>query len=323
MTLGLIGVTTSPTAIIVAFGQPNYPERPIKLLVPFPPGGMFDPIGRLLAESLKGPLGTVVVENVGGGGGSVGSAAVARAPADGYTLLLGGSGFLIVSSIAAARPAYHPKRDFAPIAIVARTAWALVVNPSVPAQSLAELVQYARHNPAKLSYGSAGVGSGPHLVGELFKSQTGLIDIVHTPYRGAGPAMADLVGGHIPFATPAVTRQVIELHRAGKIRVLAITSRSRLAAAPEIPTVAEAGMPDLASEGFMGIFAPRATPRVVVDHIASAVGKVMAAQEVRDRFVTAGLEPVADSTPESAEQHLDDEIAHWSPVIKAINLTLD
>jgi tripartite-type tricarboxylate transporter receptor subunit TctC len=319
--VGLVAILT--LASNTATAQQKYPERPIKLVVPFPPGGMFDPIGRLLAERLNGTLGTVVVENVGGGGGTIGAAAVARAAADGHTLLLAGSGSLIVSSIAAARPLYHPTRDFESIAIIAKTAWAFVVNPSVPAQSLADLVLYGKQHPGKLSYGSAGVGSGPHLVGELFKSRTGLTDIVHTPYRGAGPALADLVGGHIPFATPAVTRQIIELNRAGKVRVLAVTAASRLKAAPEIPTVTEAGMPDLVSQGIMGVFAPGGTQRSIVDQIARAIGKIMADPEVHDRLVAAGLEAVVSSTPEVTRRHLDAEIAHWAPLVRAINLRLD
>ena len=215
-------------------------------------------------------LGTVVVENQGGGGSSLGAAAAARADPDGYTVLLAGPGALVVNTVAASRPLYDPVRDFEPIALMVRNTFAIIVHPSLPVQTLAELIDYARKNPGKLSYGSAGVGSLNHLTGELLKSLTGTADIVHVPYRGAAPAIADLISGQIPMAMPSVTRQAIELHRSGKVRMLAVTSQGRLVGAPEIATAVEAGVPGMVSDSFIGLFAPRGTP--VADHRADRRG---------------------------------------------------
>ena len=172
-----------------AAAQSKYPERPIRLVIPFPPGGVYDAVGRPWADRVKSSLGTVVVENIGGAGGSLGAAAVARSPSDGYTLLLGGGGALVLTPIASSRPPFDPVRDFEPIALLVTTGLAIVVHPSLPVKTLAELIDHARSNPGKLSYGSAGVGSMNQLAGELFKSLSGAADIVHVPYKGAGPAI--------------------------------------------------------------------------------------------------------------------------------------
>ena len=191
--------------------QARFPERPIRLVVPYAPGGVFDAVGRPWADRMKALLGTVVIENIGGAGGSLGAAAVARAQPDGYTILLGGGGALVINPVAASRTPYDPIKDFEPIALLVVTGLALVVHPSLPVHSLGELIAYAKANPGKLSYGSAGVGSVNHLTGELFKSLTGTPDIVHVPYKGAGPAVTDLISGQIPMVMPNVTGQIIEL----------------------------------------------------------------------------------------------------------------
>jgi tripartite-type tricarboxylate transporter receptor subunit TctC len=238
------GAAALPAASPIARAQ-AYPTRPVRLVVPFPPGGAFDALGRPWAEKMKPLLGTVVVENIGGGGSSLGAAAVARARPDGYTILLGGTLPHINEALLKSRPLYDPVKDLDPIASVAVNFLGIAVHPSVPAQNLKELIAHAKANPGKLSYGHAGVGSTNHLTGELFKSLAGVPDIVQLPYRGAGPAIADLISGQIPMAVVAVTGQVIELHRSGKLRVLAVTSPVRLTAAPELPTAAEAELPGL------------------------------------------------------------------------------
>ena len=210
-----------------AFAQSKYPERPIRLIIPFPPGGVNDAVGRPWADKMKSLLGTVVVENIGGAGGAVGAAAVARAQPDGYTLLLGSGGTQVIIPIASRHPQYDPAKAFEPISILGVTAVCIAVHPSVPAQNLAALIAHAKANPGKLSYGSAGAGTMTHLTGELFKVLTGMAGIVHVPYRGAGPAITDAISGHIPMITPNVTGQVIELHRTGKLRMLAVTTRAR------------------------------------------------------------------------------------------------
>src|SRR3954466_8026819 len=222
-----------------------YPPRPIRLVVPFPPGGAFDAVGRPWADKIKPLLGTVVIENIGGGGASLGAAAVARARPDGYTILLGGTQTHVNEALLKSRPLYDPVKDLDPIAGVAANVLCIAVHPAVPVQTLAELIAYAKANPGKLSYGHSGVGSIQHLTGELFKSLAGTPEIVQVPYRGTGPVITDLVGGQIPMGTPGVTGQVIELHRSGKMRVLAVTSPTRLVAAPELPTAAESGFPGM------------------------------------------------------------------------------
>jgi tripartite-type tricarboxylate transporter receptor subunit TctC len=323
LALGLAGLVMPSVTSVWAFAQHKYPERPIRLVVPFPPGGIFDSVGRPWAEKMKGLLGTVVVENHPGGAGSVAAAAVARAQPDGYTILLGGSGALVVNPIASSRPAYDPVGDFEPIALLVVGATGLVVNPNVPVQSLAELVAYAKRSPAKLSYGSAGVGSGTHLGAELFKSLTGLDDLVHVPYRGAGPALADLIGGQIPIAAASVTGHIINAHNTGQLRLLAVTSRHRLAAAPDIPTAIEAGVPDLIAENFVGLFAPKGTPAAIVQRIVDATREALAQPDLQNLYVKSGFLPQREPTPEETRQLLQGEIARWKPVIKALNLNLD
>jgi tripartite-type tricarboxylate transporter receptor subunit TctC len=312
----------------VAFAQPSsaqlrYPERPIRLIIPFPPGGVYDAVGRPLADRIKPLLGTMVVENVGGAGGSLGAAAVARAQPDGYTLLLGGGGPLVLTPVASSRPAFDPLRDLEPIALVVTTGLAIVVHPSLPVHTLPELIGYARANPGKLSYGSAGVGSMNQLAGELFKSLIGVGDIVHVPYKGAGPALTDLLSGQIPMATLNVTAQVIEFHRTGKLRILAVTTPRRLAAAPEIATAVEQGLPGMVSQNFIGLFAPARTPPEIVEQLARATQAAMSDESYRRSLVASGFEPHADSSPQRTRRFVEDEIARWSPVIRSIGLKLD
>lgn len=196
----------------------GYPTRPIRLVVPFSAGGGYDAVGRSWADKMKTLLGTVVVENIGGSGSSLGAAAVARARPDGYTMLLGGSIPHVTELLLKSRPLYDPSKDLEPISSVAVTTFAIAVNPSVPARTLTELVDHAKANPGKLSYGSPGVGTLNHLTGELLKSLTGAPDIVHVPYRGAGPAIADLISGQLSMIIGAVTGPMLELHRSGKLR---------------------------------------------------------------------------------------------------------
>jgi tripartite-type tricarboxylate transporter receptor subunit TctC len=271
---------------------------------------------------MKATLGTMIVENQGGAGGSLGAAAVARAQPDGYTLLLGGIGPLVINPVAAAHTPYDPIKDFEPIAILVVTAFSVAVHPSLPVRTLAELIDYAKRNPGKLSYGSAGVGSGNHLTGELIKSLTG-VDIVHVPYRGAGLAITDLISGQIPMIMSNVTGQVIELHKAGKLRMLAVTSTKRLKAAPEIPSAAEAGLPGLVSRNFLCVLAPARTPSAIVAQISQAARTTMLDPELQKLYIASGFEPTPESTPAEARHFVEEEIARWTPVIRKIGLKLD
>ena len=303
-----------------ALAQSKYPDRPIRLIVPFAPGGLYDSTARPFAESVKPYLGLVVVENMGGGGGSLGAAAVARAQPDGYTLLQGGTPALVVNPIASTRLPYHPVKDFEPIAILGYNATLIGVHPALPVRTLQDLADYAKTNPGKLSYGSSGTGSMNHLVGERFKSLTGT-DIPHVPYRGAGPAMTDLISGHIPMVVQSASAGAFELHKAGKLRILASTGAKRLAA--DILTVAEAGFPGLTSQNFIGLYAPRGTPKAILEQVAQATRKAVTDKDLQRMFDTSGFKPDFDSTPEKTQKLLDDEIAYWTPVIRAIGLKLD
>ncbi len=298
-----------------AWSPGHYPERPIRLIVPRSAGGVVDVVARQWAEAVRSRLGAVVIENQGGGGGTIGTMNAAHAAADGYTLLLGSTSDLVLN------PAITPQlqyavTDFASIAIIAISVAAIMVTPSVPARTLQELVAYAKANPGKLSYGSAGFGTMSNLAGELFKRLAGLPDIVHVPYKGASGAYPDLISGQIPMVAANISEQTIELHRAGKIRVLAVATEKRLAGAPELPTAAEAGYPDLIAQLFMGLFAPAATPAPVIARLAAVTHEAMADKELQGKLVSSGFEPVLDSGPEKTTQYLKAEVARWTPILK-------
>jgi tripartite-type tricarboxylate transporter receptor subunit TctC len=322
--LRLIAGASAALSVISGFATAQtYPSRPIRLVVPFPPGGAFDALGRPWADKMKPLLGTVVVENIGGGGSSLGAAAVARARPDGYTILLGGTLPHVNEALLKSRPLYDPVKDLDPIASVAVNFLGIAVHPSVPAQNLKELIVHAKANPGKLSYGHAGVGSTNHLTGELFKSLAGLPEIVQLPYRGAGPAIADLISGQIPMAVVAVTGQVIELHRSGKIRVLVVTSPVRLTAVPELPTATEAGFPGLVVPASLGLLAPAGTPKPIIEQIAQATRTALAERAYQQALIESGFEPTIDSTPEKFRRSLSDDVALWAPVVKVLGLKID
>jgi len=300
-----------------------YPTRPIRLVIPFPPGGAFDAVGRPWAEKMKPLLGTVVVENIGGGGASIGAAAVARAQPDGYTILLGGTLPHVNEALLKSRPLYDPIRDLDPIAGIAANVLCIAVHPSVPVRTLEELIVYAKANPGKLSYGHAGVGSIQHLTGELFKSLAGTPGIVDVPYRGTGPLVTDLVGGQVPMGTPGVTGQVLEFHRSGKLRILAVTSPTRLIAAPELPTAVELGFPGMIVRGSIGLFAPAGTPIGIINQIAQATRTAVAEPAFQRMLIDAGIEPILDSDPEKFRRSLAADVALWTPVVKALGIKID
>jgi tripartite-type tricarboxylate transporter receptor subunit TctC len=301
----------------------TYPTRPIRLVIPFPPGGAFDAVGRPLADKLKPLLGTVVIENIGGGGASLGAAAVARARPDGYTILLGGTQTHVNEALLKSRPLYDPVKDLDPIARVAANVLCIAVHPAVPVQTLAELIAYAKANPGKLSYGHSGVGSIQHLAGELFKSLAGTPEIVQVPYRGTGPVITDLAGGQIPIGVPGVTGQVLELHRSGRMRVLAVTSPTRLIAAPELPTAAELGFPSMTVTGSIGLLAPADTPKEIIERIAQATLTALGEQAFQQMLIDAGIEPTLDSDPEKFRRSLAADVSFWGPVVKALGLKID
>src|SRR3979411_1235002 len=316
------GAAALPAVLRVARAQ-AYPTHPIRLVIPFPPGGGFDAVGRPWAEKIKPLLGTIVVENQGGGGSSLGAAAVARARPDGYTILLGGTQTHVNETLLKSRPLYDPVKDLAPIAGAAVYFLGIAMHPAVPARNLNELIAYAKANPGKLSYGHAGVGTIQHLTGELFKSLAGTSDIVQIPYRGTGPAITDLVAGQIPIGIVGVTGQVLEFHRTGKLRLLAVTSPTHLTAAPELPIAAELGFPGLTVTGSIGLLAPTGTPIEIIEQIAQATRMAVAEPTYKQMLIDAGMEAPLDPNPETFRQSLAADVALWAPVIKSLGLKLD
>src|SRR5471032_779586 len=263
-------------APLSVFAQANYPDHPIKLIVPFSAGGLVDAVGRFWAEKVRPQLTTIVVENQGGAGGVIGAQEVARATPDGYTLLLGNTSTQVLNPVVMAKPPYDALKDFMPITIIAITATCIVVNAAVPVKTLKEFIAYAKANPDKLSYGSAGAGTMTNLSGELFKELIGVPTITHIPYKGSAPGVTDLASGHIPMMTPNVGGPLLQFHAAGKVRILAIAANKRLASAPDIPTAIEAGLPGMVSANFNGLFAPAGVPKDIIKALADETRAAMA-----------------------------------------------
>jgi tripartite-type tricarboxylate transporter receptor subunit TctC len=303
--------------------QAGYPDRPVKLIVPFPPGGAFDTVGRPWADRIKPYLGTVVIENIGGAGGGVGAAQASRARPDGYTLLLGGATTHITELLLKTKPTYDPLKDLEPISPIAVTAFAIAVHPSVPAKDLKELIAYVKANPGKASYGSAGHGSLNHLTGELLKLRAGLTDFPHVPYRGAGPGLTDLLAGQIPALVPAMTNIVLEHHRAGKLRVVAVTHDKRLAAAPELPTAVEQGFPDIVAPNFIGLYAPTGVPREIVQAVSAGNLKLLADKSYQDFLISGTFELEPPTNPAQYKEYVESEMARWRPIVTAMGIKID
>jgi tripartite-type tricarboxylate transporter receptor subunit TctC len=274
LTLGSAALAARGLPLTTARAASNYPERPVRLIIPFPPGGGFDAIGRPWADRIKPLLGTIVVENQGGGGSSLDAA------------------------------------------------FALAVHPSIPAATLPEFVDYNKANRGKLSYGHAGVGSLNHLTGELFKSLAGLPDLLQVPYRGSGPAIADAIAGHVSMVVPAMTGQMIEFHRTGRLRILAVTGPNRLSAAGDLPTAAET-LPAMIAQQSIGLFAPAGTAKAIIRQIAAANHTLLAQSDYQKMLVETGFEPDADSSPEIFGRRIEAEIAKWTPIVQELGIRID
>jgi tripartite-type tricarboxylate transporter receptor subunit TctC len=323
LSVGLSWASIATLRSFPAFAQGKYPDQPIRLIVPRAAGGVVDVVARLWADQVKSLLGTVVIENQGGGGGTIAAAVVARARPDGYTLLAGTTSELVISPVIMSTPSYDPIRDLSPIVTTAVSISALMVHESLPVHTLQELIAYARANPGKLSYGSAGPGTSAHLCAELFKQLAGLPDIVHVPYKGANPGLVDFYAGHLPMFAASISPQVLDMHRAGKIRILVAGTNRRLDGAPDIPISTDVGFPDLITLQFMGVFAPAGTPRPIIEQIAVATHQVMADKEFQKRLMLAGFEPVTDSGPEQTAAFIKEELARWTPLLKASGLKMN
>jgi tripartite-type tricarboxylate transporter receptor subunit TctC len=296
----------------------DYPTRPIVLVSPFPPGGSVSLVARVVAEKMSETLGqSIVVENRGGAGGTIGARYVAKSAADGYTLLLGYTGTLAIGPSLYANAGFEPRKDFAAVGRIGSAPTMLVVHPSLPVQSVPELIAYAKANPGKLNYGSAGIGTVGHLAGELFAKMAG-IELTHVPYKGTGPAITDLLGGHIPMMfTPIPTAH--GQAESGLLRALAVTSAQRSSLLPDLPTVAESGLPGYEAALRYGLVAPAGTPRAIVERLNKELRLALAAEDVRQRLAADGAE-VLPSTPEEYAADIDREEATWSKAVNALGL---
>jgi tripartite-type tricarboxylate transporter receptor subunit TctC len=291
----------------------GYPARPVRVIVPFAPGGVTDVMGRLLAQKLSERLGKeFYVDNRAGAGGNIGTGVAAAAAADGYTLLLTSSSYVVNPSLHAKIP-YDPNRDLVPITIAAVSPNLLVINPSVPARTVQELVDYIRKNPGLASFASAGIGTTPHLSGEMFRLSLGL-DMVHVPFGGAGPALQSALAGHTPIAFTALP-PAVPLVIAGELRALAVTSAKRSPALPDVPTMAEAGLHDQEVETILPILVPAATPKPIIDLLYGEIARIIALPDTQQTLATLGFDPLA-STPEQSAARVKEELARWAKVIR-------
>ena len=292
----------------------NYPTRSITLVIPFAPGGSTSVVGRGVADKMSELLGEkVVVDNRPGAGGTVGTKAVAKSEPDGYTLVLGYTGTLAIGPSLYKNVGYDPRKDFAPIGLIGNAPNSLVVNPSFPAKTIAELIAYAKANPGKVNFGSAGAGTASHITGDYFARSAG-ITLVHIPYKGTGPAMTDLLGGHIPMAFAPIPASHANV-AAGKLRALAVTSITRSALLPDVPTMIEAGLPGFDASLYYGLAAPAGTPRPVIDKLNKALRDALASDEVKRQLGTDGTE-ITPGTPEAYAVFIDKDEKKWSQLLK-------
>ena len=299
----------------------DYPSKPVKVIVPWPPGGLVDLPARLVGEKLQAVLGQpFVIENKPGAGGVIGAEQVAKAAPDGYTIALTTSALNMNAALRKNLP-FDVAKDFEPIAVVAYAPSVLVVHPSLGVKSVQELIALAKSKPGKLSYASAGPGTPAHLSAELFKSMLGL-DIVHVPYKGAPPAMADQIAGRIEFhfANAAVALPQV---KAGKVRALAVTSPKRFPPLPEVPTMMEAGVPNFEADQWIGFLAPRGTSRAIVDRLSAEINKALANEDLKATLAKSGTTAAAAGTPAAFASYLKQDFAKWAGVVKAANIQPD
>jgi tripartite-type tricarboxylate transporter receptor subunit TctC len=296
----------------------TYPNRAVRVIVAFAPGTTSDIIGRMFAERLSQSMGQpFVVENRTGAGGTIGAEAVAKAPPDGYTLLLS-TAALPVSAHVYPNLKYDTAKDFASVTVISHSPLLLAANLDFPARTVQELIQYAKANPGKVNFGSAGVGTSHHLTGEKFKLDTG-IDMQHVPYKGSGPAHIDLMGGQIQLMFDNIVALMPHV-KAGKVRALAVSSAKRHPLLPDVPSLQEAGVKDFETVAWFGFVAPAATPRDVVSRLNAEVVKVIAQPEVRKRLIDAGSQIIGNS-PEAADRFLREEVEKWGTVVRAAKVT--
>lgn len=295
-----------------------YPSRPIRIVDPFPPGGPSDIVARSISPRLSEALGqTVVVDNRGGAAGVVGCEIVAKAAPDGHTLLLGPSGALTIQPTLSSKLPYDPRRDFEPVTQLTSGPQVIAVNPSVPARSIPELIALAKAKPGQLNYASGGAGTANHLAAEVFKLASA-VNVVHVPYKGTGPALASVISGETQMIISSLLPALPHV-KSGKLRALAVTSTSRSAAVPDVPTAAESGLPKFETSSWHGILVPARTPRAIVTRLHDEVVKVLNLPDVRERLTAQGLNVVA-STPQAFASHIKSETEKYARVIKQVGI---
>jgi tripartite-type tricarboxylate transporter receptor subunit TctC len=293
----------------------TYPNRTITLVIPFPPGGSTSIVGRVIADKMSQLLGqSIVVDNRGGAGGTIGTKAAAKSDPDGYTLLLGYTGTLAIGPSLYRKVGYDPRKDFAPIGMIGHAPTSLVVHPSFPARTVAELITYARANPGKINFGSAGVGTVGHITGEYFARSAG-IRLVHIPYKGASPALSDLLGGHIPMAFAPIPATHANIS-AGLLRALAVSSKTRNSLLPDVPTMIEAGLPFFDASLYYGLVAPAGTPRPIIDRLNEQLRAALASDEVKKQLGLDGTE-ITPGSPDDYADFIDKDERKWSELVKA------
>jgi tripartite-type tricarboxylate transporter receptor subunit TctC len=315
----ITAIATAATILVSGIATADgFPNKPIKMVVPYPPGGPTDVQARVVAEKLGSILGQpVVVENRGGAGGMLGSKLVAQAAPDGYTLLMGASGPQAIGPLMVQTPMYDPIKDFTPISLVSYSPMMLIVNPKLPVKSVKDLIDLAKQKPGTLNYGSYGPGTMAHLAGALFDSMAG-VKMTHVPYKGSAPAMVALLGGEIDLMFDTIITALPHV-KGGKVRALAVTKPTRSSAVPDLPTVAESGLPGFEAVSWIGLMGPAGMPQEAVDQLSSAMVKALADPGVRERLAQAGAEPVGSDAATFAKQ-MKSELARWEPVVKAAGL---
>jgi tripartite-type tricarboxylate transporter receptor subunit TctC len=296
----------------------TYPAHPITLIIPFAPGGSTSIVGRAIADKMSEALGEkIIVDNRPGGGGTVGTRAVATSAPDGYTIGLGYTGTLAIGPTLYRKAGYDPRKDFAPIGLIGNAPNSLVVHPSFPARTIAELIAYGKAHPGEINFGSAGAGTASHITGEYFGRVAG-IKLTHIPYKGTGPALVDLIGGHIPMAfapIPATHASV----SGGQMRALGVSSPGRSSLLPEVPTIAESGLPGFDASLYYGLIAPAGTPRPIIDRLNKELRAALNSDDVRSRLIQDGAEPTPGS-PEDYAAFIDKDETKWAEIVKAIGL---
>jgi tripartite-type tricarboxylate transporter receptor subunit TctC len=299
----------------------DYPQKSVRFVVPYAPGGNTDILSRLLGQKLGDAWGQqFIIDNRPGAAGTLGAELVVQAPADGYTIIMGSFGNIIVANSLYKRLKYEPLRDFAPVALVSLPPGVLVEHPAVPAQNVRELIAYAKANRGKLNYGSPGSGAWNHLFFELFNANAGVV-ITHVPYKGIAPAITDLLGNHVQLAMSAFPPAMPHM-KSGKLRVLAVTSAARSGLLPDVPTISESGLPGYEAAGWFGVLVPAGTPKPVVAKLNAGINRVLETAEVKASLAADGAE-AAGGTPEQMAQSMREGIAKWGKVVRSLNLSAD